>query len=425
MRSTHPPRPRLVAALLVAAALAGLGGSAQAQTPERQVRSLLEQSWDHYDLLELEEGVQALEQALALADAYDVGPELVADVLLMLGIFEDAQYGDPERTIARFEEGLALQRDAQLNPYYTNPNLDGLLETARQRIPEPQAPPEPVPILTHQPAVTVRAGQPLTLHAVTREGAGVRRVVLAYRPYGAEQYSRTALRLSSPTEFHATIPGSITEDAGLQLEYFLQALSAEELVLASSGSATAPHAVVILREDTSASEPAEHLVAVSVGVGTGGGLATAEPEIMGDEVDLNPGVAPTPLHIYVDAMFRFAETFEVGPFLRLQLVLLDDAVELEPLVGLKLKVFFDNEGPTRVYGSFGGGYGYVRHTVNLAPTVEFIDTTREGPGHGGLGFGVTHHFSEHVGLLFDAWAMGLFDEVSVQLDLNLGLLLSF
>jgi len=402
-----------------------MAGPVWAQTPEEQVRDMLDQAYDEYDLLELEAAEVTLNQALSLADAYDVEAALVADLHLMMGIVADGLYGDDIVTMDHFAAGLEVDRGAQLNPYYTNPDLDALFEEAFESLP-PIEPEPTAPILSHQPAVTIRSGAPLTLTATTRDGAGVRRVVLAYRPHGETRFSRTNLRLSSPTEFHVTVPGTVTESAGIQLEYFLQALNSDDLVLASSGSATTPHVVVILDPDEGSSgEGLEHVVAITLGVGTGGGLATGEPIVMRERVDLNPGIALTPLHFLAEIMFHVGGIVELGPWSRIQAVLLEDAVEIETIFGLKGKFYFQADAPTRLYGSVGAGYGYVRHTVDLAPTVDFVDTTREGPFHAGAGVGIAHMFNNHVGILADFYFMVLFDTVSVQLDANLGLLLAF
>ncbi len=412
----------LIGALIVLSPTLAFG---QSPTPEERIQALVDQSLDHYDTLQLEDAVRVLEEAVGVAEQNAVHGEALADVHMMLGIVEHALYADPEITIQRFVDGLLEAPEAVLNPYYTNPELEALLAAARERVPNQTIEP-PEELLTHAPPVTVRAGQPLTVTASIPGGAGVHRIVLGYRAHGQTRYHLSNMMLSSPTEFYATVPGSFTEDAGLQVEYFLQAVGPDDRILATSATPNAPHTVVILDGDGPETGNAiNEVIAIALGVGSGGGLATGEPLVMGGRVDLNPGVALTPLHFFADIGFYFADAFQFGPFLRLQTVLLENGVELEIIVGGKLKWYFLLDGPTRMYASFGGGWGHIRHTVDLSPTVEFVDTTREGPFHGGVGFGYAYFFTDNVGLLVDVYSMVLFDELSVQLDLNVGLLLSF
>lgn len=414
----------LAPALLLVAPIAA---SAQAPLPEERIQALFDQSLDHYDGLQLEDAVRVLEEALGVAENYSVESELVADVYLMLGIVEQALYGDADRTIERFVEGLSVSAEAELNPYYTNPDLEAMLDRARTQVrPTDTDPVEPEPVITHHPVVTIRAGQPITILAETADGVGVRRLVLGYRGQGETRYHLVNMQLTSPTEFFATISGVATDEAGIQLEYFLQAVGADDQVLDTSGSPNAPHVVVILDATPDTGDKLiGDIVSFGLGVGTGGGLATGEPLVMRSRVDLNPGVALTPLHFFVDLSFYFADVFQFGPFLRLQTVLLQNGVEIETVVGGKLKWFFLADDPTRMYASLGGGWGNVRHTVDLSPTIEFVDTTREGPFHGGVGFGFVHMFTDNVGFLVDVYTMVLFDQVSVQLDLNVGAVFSF
>lgn len=428
-RTVFPYSRTVLAAIALAGCVALAPTVAQAQplTGEQRVRALIDQSLDHYDTLMLEDAVRVLLEALQVAESEAVDGAIVAEAHLMLGIVDHALYADSDRTIDHFVRGLTEDRSAELNPYYTNPELDGLLAASRERVPdEPDIPPEPVTVLQHMPIVTARSGQPVTVLASIPDGTGVRRVVLGYRGFGQERYQLTTMQLSSPVDFFATISGTDTEEAGLQLEYFLQALGEDDRILDSSGSPNSPHVVVMLDADPSTGQEAiGDAVSFAIGAGTGGGLATGEPLVMGGRVDLNPGVAVTPLHLYADLGIYFADVFQFVPFLRLQLVLLENGVEVEPLVGAKLRWYFLAEAKTRMYASFGGGWGHVRHTVDLNPTVNFVDTTKEGPFHGGVGFGYVYMFAENVGVLVDIYTMVLFDEVSVQLDLNAGLLFSF
>ena len=101
---------------------------------------MLDQAYTAYDNLELEAAEQTLVQALALSSAYAIEPRLRADLNFLLGIVSDGLYGDPEITAGHFLSGLEADRNAQLNPYYTNPNLDSLFAQALASLPAPPPP---------------------------------------------------------------------------------------------------------------------------------------------------------------------------------------------------------------------------------------------------------------------------------------------
>ena len=159
---------------------------------------------------------------------------------------------------------------------------------------------------------------------------------------------------------------------------------------------------------------------LQLSAGSGFGLATAEPEVMKD-VPIRAGLAPAPLHLYGELGFNLVPSLSLSAFYRNQLVLLTAGVEVEPMFGAKLAWWFDDEGPLLLYSGVGAGYGRIRHTVNLAPSVDFVETTREGPVHTGVGFGLGYAFNDAVALVIDVYIPVLFPDLSVHGDANLGL----
>lgn len=421
-------------ALLFALALCLLPGRVTAQPTdrlERQLQDLLDQAMEFYDTLELEQSVEVLNEAIDLAEEEAYEDWLLADLYIMLGIVEHALTSDPEVVVDYFVTALTIDADAELNPYYATPTLEHLLENARDQV-AAEGPPDggdhgaPAQALVHSPIVTVRKGDPIEVSATVDDRVAVRDVSLSYRAYGQSRYRLEDMTPMGNNRFAGEIPSSATQE-GIQLEYFLEAYDASGELVGSAGTANSPNVVVILGEaDGGPSEgPGGRHVSLALGIGTGGGLASGEPLVMGNQVDLNPGIALTPLHFYFDALYHFGNGFEFGPFVRFQTVLLQNGIEPEVIVGGKFKWYFEDLATTRMYVSVGGGYGYVRHTVDLNPTIDFVDTTQEGPGHAGVGFGVAYMFTDNIGLLNDFYTMVLFDQVSVQLDYNLGLLLAF
>ncbi|MBN1947393.1 MAG: hypothetical protein JW797_17110 [Bradymonadales bacterium] len=406
---------------------------AQSGSTEQRLLSALGEAEELYETLDLEMAAERVVDAIELAESVGYSGPALANLYLMMGIIESALGDDNSLVVDAFAAGLAIDQNAELNPYYATPTLRQLFEQATEMVPEQPVGSQttttttttspPGQLVQHTPPATIRAGEPVPLVAITEGSFGIDRILLSYRSAGSRAYEHRDLTQVRQGEFVGEIPGGYTEE-GIQVEYFLEALGRSNELLEQSGSSSYPHAVIILHEGA-APTPRDRIVTIVAGPGTGGGLATGEPVVMGSDVDLNPGVAITPLHFYLDATFALAGGFELGPFVRLQTVLLTDGVELETILGGKLKWFFTDGEPLRMYLSFGGGWGNVRHTVDLKPTVDFVDTTREGPYHGGIGFGIAYLFNKHVGLVADIYTMVLFDQVSVQLDLNAGILVSF
>jgi hypothetical protein len=402
--------------------------TASAQTNEDRLEQFLAQGQDLYDTLEIERSRGVLVQAIQLAEAEAIDAPVVASIYIMLGTVDFALAATDEDVINSFVRGLRFDEAAELNPFYATPDLEVLLEQAREivRTEGPPDPFEPDVLLLHNPVVTARAGEPVAISTGITPDSPVARVVLSFRRDGALTFETRDMRRDSPVSFSALIPAVATAQ-GVHVEYYLSGLDAVDGQIDASGSPANPHLIIILGGTDVGHSPSSTGTAVSIalGVGTGGGLATGEPIVMGDEVDLNPGMALTPLHFGFDVSFEVGGGLSMGPFMRLQTVLLADGVEFETILGAKIRWYFTDEVDERMYASFGAGYGSVRHTVDLKPTVEFVDTTREGPLHGGVGFGHTYFFSERVGLLNDIYAMVLFDQTSVQLDYTLSLIFRF
>lgn len=419
IRANHSTCSRLLA-------IAGLVGclcfpsSVFAQSDiDQQLQSLLSQAEDEYFGFAMEQAADTLDLAITVIESQNPGSEVAAQVYLMRGVMEFELTGDEVVVLEFFAGGLSIVEESELNPYYSTPDLEALLTTARENL---VAHVEPVEVtLTHTPATLVSAGESIVVSVGVTPENEVDRVRLNFRPYQEERFLRREMDAESAGSYRAEISGSETH--GVQLEYYIEALDDEGDILALSGSRGTPHVVIIVDGDGQTSP--ERIVSMALAVGTGAGAATGEPLVQHARVDLNPGIAMTPLHLYVEAYYRFAEVFEVGPFFRLQTVLLEDGIELEPIIGGKFRWFFSADDNPLMYLSVGGGWGNVRHTVDLAPELDFVDTTREGPGHGGVGYGLVIMFSENLGLLNDIYLMVLFDQISVQLDYNLGLFATF
>lgn len=403
----------------------------------------LRRAMDAYDNIEFGEAERGLEDAIALAEriGQDRTPE-AARLHLFLGVVRHAVSGETAAEDA-FLDGLTIDPTATLDPDYATPQLEEILERARTRVSSTAVTPDTGPDITpdlspagfdgmrHNPIETATAGTPVQFQAEVSANTPVFRVTVHYRRFGERDYTALPLQPSGPTKFVGLLEGSRVRTS--QIDYYIEAADRTGKTLVGAGGALSPLSIIVFGDtDTVISGPGpdpdpdpepggerRHLY-LSVGAGSGAGLATGDP-IVNPTVPIRTGLAPTPLHINAELGFYVLDSLTLGAFMRGQMVLLTEGIELEPIFGGKLAWWFDNEGPVRLYSGVGGGYGYVRHTVDLNPTLDFVDTTREGPLHAGVGFGIGFHFNDYVALVLDAYVPVLFPTLSVQADVQLGL----
>lgn len=407
-----------------------------------ELTKALRRAQDAYDNIEFGEAERGLEDAIALAErlGQDQTPE-AADLHLFLGVVRHAVSGDAAAEDA-FVAGLTINPSAQLSPDYATPQLEEILERARGRVPTnvPDPGPDITPDLTpagfdgmrHDPIETATAGTPLQFQAEVSANTPVYRVTVHYRRFGEREYTALPLQPSGDTKFVGLLDGKRVRTS--QIDYYIEATDRTGKTLVGAGGALSPLSVIVFGDtDTVIGDPdpdpdpdpepgsgeRRHMY-LTLGAGSGLGLATGDP-IVNPDVPIRTGLAPTPLHINAELGFYLMESLTLGAFMRGQLVLLTEGIELEPIFGGKLAWWFDNDGALRLYSGVGGGFGFVRHTVDLNPTLDFVDTTREGPAHAGVGFGLGYFFNDYVALVLDAYVPVLFPTLSVQADIQLGL----
>lgn len=446
----------LVATLFVA--LAPFAAVAQGDA-ENRVQQLLTESYDDYDMLQLPAAEAKLQSAVELIEMAGVNTPVAAETWVMMGVVRYALTGAEEPVLNAFVQALLIDAAVEINPYYATPTLEEILERARGLVPAqvatgpdpgpgpgpgpgPVGPPPgpPAPVVQHTPVQQAQAGRPIILSATVPVSVPVARVVVNFRPLGAPTFYAVEL-FAQPdgVSFLGEIPAEATSGP-VQVDYYITVLDRAGTVLGTAGTPAQPFGVVVFGgiedpgdgggrdrdrdRDRAPSEERDEIFHFTLGGGTGFGLATSEPNVYADEVRINPGMAATPIHMGFEMGFVAARAFHLVPFLRLQLVILESGIEPEPLVGLKARYFFRDDGPLRVYGQGSVGYGDVSHVVYLAEK-DTYDTTNEGPVHVGVGLGLLYMFNDTVGLQNDVHAMVLFDRFSFQVDYTLGLYFAF
>lgn len=458
---------RLGAQLAVALCTLFVAASASAQgDPDAQIRALVDGAYDDYDNLRLDDAAGRLRQATDIATRSSVASPAAAEAWLMLGVVENATTGDSGTVLNHFVQALLIDPNAALHPYYATPTLQELLDQAREFAPAPsqpaqqqppvqqppvqqppvqqppvQQPPASQPIITHAPALEAQAGVPVLLTATVPITVPVSRVVINYRRVGDPQFVGVDM-VAQPdgVTFIGEIPGSATRSS-VQVEYYITVQDRAGQVLGTAGNPQQPIRTVVFGaasgdvdlgrgndrgrdRDRSRDGGSDEVFHFGLGGGTGFGLATAEPNVYFDTVQINPGFAVTPLHLGFELGWVPARSLHLVPFLRMQLVILETGIEPLALGGLKVRYFVRDEGPFRVHVGGGLGYGEVSHLVYLAEE-DAYDTTNEGPFHIGAGLGLLYMFNDTVGLHNEFYTMVMFDRVSLQIDWTLGLYFAF
>jgi hypothetical protein len=435
--------------------------AASAQSNEFIEQSLAA-AYEDYDMLDLQAAASGLETSIALIEVEGIASPAAAETYVMYGIVLFAITGDAGATADPFERALLIDPDVQINPYYATPTLTGLLEDARNLVtggtvttttttpppvtttPEPppvttppveQRPAVAAPTLSHRAVREAPAGQVITLGVSVPATLPVTQVRVQFRPVGAPQFYSSPMLPSGDTfNFVGQIPAEASASS-IQIDYYIEAIDARGYVLESIGSANQPIPIIIRR---ATSEPVddylagpdpredapEHIGHVAIGVGTGVGLATADPNAYGDIVELNPGLALSPLQFGLHLGFSVSPTVEIIPFARFQLVFLDTGAQIEPMGGLKARYYAVNNPRARFYIEGGAGYGEVSHLVYLAEQ-ETYDTTNEGPVHVGAGLGGVLLVTDNFGFNPGIYLMTLFPEFSVHVDATVSLYFEF
>ncbi|MEO1271795.1 MAG: hypothetical protein AAFX99_27190 [Myxococcota bacterium] len=431
----HPvayPIGRCLLALLMVLAAALMTAPAAAQDMVQQLEAAHQAAQDNYDVLQLAEAERGLEEAISKAQRFSVDDPVVAKLHMMLGIVRFAVTRDEDAAYAQFVQALNIDRTATIDEDYQTPSLLAVYERALATVPEPQT-----PVITpdessvkHTPVESANTGKPIRISVEVPEQIPLYRVVLNYRHYGERQYTSLEMAPSGPTAFSATIPGEEVRTS--QIDYFIEVLNRTGEILVSASSPTSPFSVVIFGDDSNEIDDElkpdleRQYIFLQLGIGSGGGFATAEP-VFHPQIEIDPGLAPSPLLAMVEVGFLITPSLHLSGFYRAQILERDD------LGGGKLKWWFDNEGDWTLYTGVGGGYGRVRHTVDLgdatcdlpASGCGFVDTTREGPYHIGLAFGAAYNLSPNFAVVTDFYTMFLFPDISAHIDAVLALRASY
>lgn len=494
---------RFGAALLwiVLAAGAAVGGIAVAPSSawaqEAKIESLLNAAIEDYDVLEIDSARQKIEQGLALAARENItaGP-LLGKLYIMQGVIEYAASGDEPAVQESFRKALVAEPKMDVPNVYRTPDLEAILERAREQAGSaPVDRPASTAGISHTPLTDVDARKPVIFEAFVPRDMPVYKMHVFFRVMGDNAWKKVELQPTNAERFAVKVAGK--EFHSSQFDYYISAEDRGGNTVGSSGSAAEPHNVVVLGssgqkpnggdpieepgEPEVPRDPSDTVMYVSLLFGTSPGLLTGAannvPTAHPDR-DVSAGLAMAFGHSALDLGLTLTPKMHLGLFFRFQFApaqpfeglptttttggsgfwdskgeCLGLGLPGDCVLGLKYKLFVNDNQKFRVFSTVGVGVGRVRNwlrlkqdvqtavgqqlcankptysgTTTTGQTVEFCyirDTVRTGWLHFGAGGGAAIAVNDFTDIVLDTYLMVLAPATSINLDLSGGLMFRF
>lgn len=442
--------PVAVGAVVLGALAAPRAARAQDRAAVEKVTQLNKKAVEAYENLDFEDARKLLKQALDLCATSGMEQhKLKARTHVHLGIVFVGGMKQREIGIKQFRKALDIQPDISLTRALVNPDIQsafdeaksggggGGAETAGTAAPPPpppeptgprELPPENVQGLYHDLVNDGVRGQAVEVRAAVGKDVEFDKVMLAYRPKGANDYLAREMTMNEKGWYAAEIPAAAT--AADLVAYYIEVRNKGGQPVLANGSAREPNLVALSEakvakhkkkqavdeeseeggEEATAGDEEEakpkkhkkkseddeegdggHSIFLAFGLGSGAGWTQGKPELNPKDVNkqdilIQPGVAPAQLlHLAPEIGFYLAPDFVLSVQGRIQIVKGTTKVEAFddpscgkglatcPPAGGALAVFakatwlFGEETKVHPYFNLSVGGGSVRHLVNLAP----------------------------------------------------------
>lgn len=462
---------------------------------EAKVEKLLDNAIEQYDVLEIDAARDKIDEGLALAAKGNItaGP-LLGKLYIMQGVIEYAASGDEEAVTESFRKAVEADSDMDVPGVYRTPDLEALLEKARAQV-GTSTPDRPASTagITHKAMTDIDARKPVVFEAFVPRDMPVYKMFVYFRIMGEDSWKKVEMQPTNAERFAVQVAGK--EFHSSQFDYYILAEDRGNNAVGNSGAADAPHNVVVLGSGSVSDpnpdpdpdppkpprDPSDTIMYASLLFGTSPGLLTGAannlPTAHPDR-DVSPGLAVGFGHVMLDFGLTLTEKMYLGLFFRFQFAPAQPFDNLPPttttggsgfwdskgeclglglpgdcILGLKYRLFVNDNDKFRIYTSFGTGVGRVRNWLRLkqqlgttagaslcagketstgtttsGDTVEFCyirDTVRTGWFHFGAGGGAAIQINDFTDLVLDAYLMILGPVTSVNLDLNGGLMFKF
>jgi hypothetical protein len=417
---------------------------------------------DAYQHLEFETAVKLLNEALEVSErAGLVLHPIRARTFMTLGIVTLGGYKQRDQAIKYFRKALQIQPEVRLSPGLANPEIQAAFDEAISSLGNGASDELPAEkALVHEPVHVGQTGRPVPITVAPDKDLGASAIVLRFRAGNVPVFTDLPMQKSPTGTFEAAIPVAAT--TGQQVVYFIEARRTDGSVIVRRGSATEPIVVTLVeatkpvvaattQAETRPAEAPKRFYFALLG-GTGVGTASGTGEETRNSV-ASSGISWTRAgQLAPEIGYFVTPRLRLGVQARLQLVTGATPYHLlsyEPgecgsdhtcssftgaFAGLAKAAwsFLDPESAFQPYASLSAGYGTIRHVVKVSggpqtcggPATNFVgtcmDTAAGGPVLFGPGVGFQYHVADAVGLVAEIDGLVGVPNVTVNVDLNVG-----
>jgi len=415
------------------------------------------------DDLDVDKAEGLLRQALDTARSSGLRGRTVAQVHLQLGLIIYTRDKDRARTVDAFKKALREDPSIRIDANAETPTLRSLFAEAEREVEPPRSADRDDRDgrareddmarddnrgrtrrrdddgsaddgISHRPIKRANAGESLKVEMRLTPDVAERlySAWVYFKTDSAGQYRRIAMKSAGDDTYAIGISKNYIK--GTRLSYYLVVLDRDENIIASKGDERAPMRVQVEdypsgdsltgegwggdEEETGSRGQRKQVFSLGISLGTGAGVITenATPQNQ-PAAKVRGGFAPAPFHGLIEADIWVTPTIALGGFARVQVV------EFAHAEGGRLKFVLMDNGSSRLAARVGGGFGKVRHLVQLG---SLLDTTLEGPYFWTIGATYAYDLSRKFAFVATPDFYHLIGESpSFHFDLSVGVQLAF
>ncbi len=453
--------------------------AAAAQDAVQKVTDINKKAVEAYDNLDMDEAQKLLKQALELCAAEGLTSHKVkARSHMNLGIVYVGGLKQRDKGVDQFKRALEIDPTIKPTLSLLTPEIQSAYEEASKggggaRPPEPPVdtrptvgsdgrPPRSFKGIFHDSVTEAKPNSTVTIKAAIEPGLAFDKMILAYRPEGAPDYLARDMEKDDLGWYVARIPDPATQ--GNVVAYYIEARNRGGQPVVANGSAGEPHVITLAVPQATTDEPSGKdepgdgdagskagRVWFVIAVGGGGGYAKGTPELNPTKgtspIKFDGGIAPAKLLHFAPELGYFA-TSNLLISLQGRIQMITGATEVKnprcpggtcqpakwaPAALVKATWFFGGSAALRPFVAFAAGGGVIRHVVSISSlsdcgadrTSVCQDTVAGGKFLFGPAAGLSYDFTDSVALVTSLNALVGVPDITANLDLNLGLALSF
>lgn len=431
-----------------------------------QAVQLSKAAMEDYDNFELEDADTKLIQAVQIVENLGVTDPGVANIYIAQGIVSFGRFKDSVLSIAEdraytaFLKALTLNREAKIPNDYRSDELQAIFDKAKDVIVNaPKSSPVALaavkPSVEHTPLLFNQRCAPLKIRANVPAHPDIYRTYVYYAADNQREYKSVEMKptLEASDILEASIPPLDTR--GDKVEYYIEAQDRLGQVVAYVSDSRNPMAVTMegdcegLSAEDKAQTYGDPLFQFSLLFGTAFGIvsgdltncyysaSTEQPMCSAygvPVVSVTTGVQSLPFHMRMSAVFNLPAHFQLGLYIRAQLVnIVDKTIGTRAhvdkpwmynlLLGVDVRYLALYRQPYRLYVGFQFGWGGANATVPLGSKYNnFKDLyLYDGPVHFAPEIGFLWTFHKNVGLAVELVIPIYFpNKPSAHFDLSVG-----